>query len=176
MKDLGDLKYFLGIEFTRSLEGILMHQRKYTLELIVEVGMSTTKPVGTLINTNIKLTSKKYDEKVNRNKKVSDDPLVDQIIYQRLIEKLLYLQMTRLDISFSTQTLSQFLQQPKISHMNAVLRVVRYLKRQPGQGLLRSNGSNNVVTAFCDVDWASCLLTRRSVTGYMIKLGGSIVS
>ncbi|XP_075102891.1 uncharacterized protein LOC142177593 [Nicotiana tabacum] len=56
MKDLGDMKYFLGIEFTRSKKGVLMHQRKYVLELISEVGLSAAKPAITPLDTNIKLT------------------------------------------------------------------------------------------------------------------------
>jgi len=175
MKDLGELKYFIGIEFTRTEQGILMHQRKYILELIAEVGMSAAKPAATPIDVNIKLTSKQYDEQI-RDKKNSEDQLVDPTSYQKLIGKLLYLNMTRPDISFSTQTLSQFLQQPKKSHMDAALRVVRYLKKQPGQGLLLTSSSNELVTACCDADWASCPLTRRSVTGYMIKIGNSLVS
>jgi len=169
------LKYFLGIEFTRSTEGILMHQRKYALELIAEVGMSAAKPAGTPIDVNVKLTSKLYDEH-EKSHGALEDPLVDQTMYQRLIGKLLYLNMTRPDLSFSTQNLSQFLQQPKKSHMDAALRVVRYLKKQPGQGLLFPSSSDEVVTAFCDADWASCPLTRRSVTGYVVKVGNSLVS
>lgn len=56
MKDLGELKYFLGIEFARSKHGIIMHQRKYALELISEAGLSAAKPVVTPIDTNMKLT------------------------------------------------------------------------------------------------------------------------
>jgi len=175
MKDLGELKYFLGIEFTRSADGILMHQRKYILELITNMGMSAAKPAGTPIDVNVKLTSRQYDEQVE-SKRIYEDPLVDQIMYQKLVGKLLYLNMTRPDISFSTQTLSQFLQQPKKSHMDAALRVVRYLKGHPGQGLLFGSSSNNLITAFCDADWASCPLTRRSVTGYAVKIGESLVS
>lgn len=174
MKDLGELKYFLGIEFTRSTAGILMHQRKYTLELIAEVGLTAAKPAGTPIDINVKLTSKLYDEHVKKAE--SDDPLIDQTTYQKIIGKLLYLNMTRPDISFSTQTLSQFLQQPKRSHLDAVLRVIRYLKKQPGQGLLLANDSDGQVTAFCDADWASCPLTRKSVTGYMVKIDRSLIS
>ena len=81
--------------------------------------------------------------------------MVDQTAYQKIIGKLLYLNMTRPDISFSTQTLSQFLQQPKRSHLDAALRVIRYLKKQPGQGLLLASESDGQVTAFCDADWAS---------------------
>ncbi|XP_049394470.1 uncharacterized mitochondrial protein AtMg00810-like [Solanum stenotomum] len=148
MKDLGELKYFLGIEFTRSTTGTLMHQRKYALELITEVGMSAAKPAGTPIDINVKLTSKLYDENVNKTQDESNDPLVDQTMYQRLIEKLLYLNMTWPDISFITQTLRQFLQQPKKSHLDGCLKGY----------------------------WASCLLTRKFVTGYMIKIGQSLVS
>lgn len=176
MKDLGELKYFLGIEFTRSSEGVLMHQRKYTLELISEVGMTAAKPAGTPIDINVKLTSKEYDEQTNRQQEDSDDPLVDQTMYQKLIGKLLYLNMTRPDITFNTQTLSQFLQHPKKSHLDAALRVVRYLKRQPGQGLVFASNSNDLVTAYCDADWASCAITRKFVTGYMVKIGKSLVS
>lgn len=61
MKDLGGLKYFLCIEFTRSVEGILMHQMIYIVEFIADVGMSTAKPAGTPIDVNDNLTSKQYD-------------------------------------------------------------------------------------------------------------------
>uniref|UniRef100_A0A3Q7FL19 Reverse transcriptase Ty1/copia-type domain-containing protein n=1 Tax=Solanum lycopersicum TaxID=4081 RepID=A0A3Q7FL19_SOLLC len=169
MKDLGELKYFLGIEFTRSAAGILMHQRKYSLELIAEVGLTAAKPAGPPIDISVKLTSKLYDEHVKQAE--PDDPLIDQTTYQKIIGKLLYLNMTKPDISFSTQTLSQFLQQPKRSHLDAALRVIRYLKKQPGQGLLLASDSDGQVTAFCDVDWASCPLTRKSMTGIGVAAG-----
>uniref|UniRef100_A0A3Q7HKI0 Reverse transcriptase Ty1/copia-type domain-containing protein n=1 Tax=Solanum lycopersicum TaxID=4081 RepID=A0A3Q7HKI0_SOLLC len=144
-----------------SAAGILMHQRKYALELIAEVGLTAAKPAGTPIYINVKLTSKLYDEHVNKEQEESNDPLVDQTTYQKIIGKLLYLNMTRLDISFSTQTLSQFLQQPKRSHLDAALRVIRYLKKQHGQGLLLASDSDGQVTAFCDADWASCEVCDR---------------
>ncbi|XP_019256176.1 PREDICTED: uncharacterized protein LOC109234580 [Nicotiana attenuata] len=175
MKDLGELKYFLGIEFARSKHGIFTHQRKYAIELIFEAGLLAAKPAVTPIDTNMKLTSNLYDEHVGKGVK-SEDPLTNQQAYQRLIGKLLYLNVTRPDISFGVQTLSQFLQQPKKSHMDAALRVVRYIKNQPGQGILLSSKSSNTITAYCDADWASCPLTRRSVTGFLIKIGDSLVS
>ncbi|XP_049349445.1 uncharacterized protein LOC125814012 [Solanum verrucosum] len=110
MKDLGELKYFLGIEFIMSADVILMHQRKYPLKLITEVGLSAVRPAGTPIDINVKLTSKLYDDHIHKGQE--EDPLVDVTMYHMLIGKLLYLNMTRPDISFSTQTLRQFLQQP----------------------------------------------------------------
>lgn len=72
--------------------------------------------------------------------------------------------------------LSQFLQQPKKIHMEAALRIVRYIKGQPGQGILLSSIQDTNLTTFCDADWASCPLTRKSVIGYFIKFGNSVVS
>ncbi|XP_055833597.1 uncharacterized mitochondrial protein AtMg00240-like [Solanum dulcamara] len=138
--------------------------------------MTAAKLAGIPIDANIKLTSKQYDEHVNKEQAESHDPLIDQAAYQKLIGKLLYLNMPRPDIAFSTQTLSQFLNQPKKSHMDAALRVVRYLKKQPQQGILLSSKPNNQITAFCDADWAACALTRKSVTGYLIKMGNSLIS
>ncbi|XP_019257854.1 PREDICTED: uncharacterized protein LOC109236086 [Nicotiana attenuata] len=153
MKDLGELKYFLGIEFARSQKGIVMHQRKYALELISEDGLTSTKPTVTPIDNNIKLTSKQYDEHAGQTENSgSSDPLVDQTSLQRLIGKLLYLTVTRPDIAFGVQTLSQFLQQPKKSHIKAALRIVKYIKNQPGQGVLLSSSQINTITAFCDTD------------------------
>lgn len=129
MKDLGELRFFLGIEFARSEAGMVMHQRKYALELISEVGLAGARPAGTPIDMNVKLTSRQYDEQTGQNQ---DDQLVDQSVYQKLIGKLLYLNMTRPDISYSVQTLSQFLQHPKKSHLDAALRVVKYIKKHPG--------------------------------------------
>lgn len=61
VKDLGELRYFLGIEVLRSKEGILLNQRKYTLELISDIGLSTTKPVITPLELNKKFTTVDYD-------------------------------------------------------------------------------------------------------------------
>lgn len=60
--------------------------------------------------------------------------------------------------------------------MDATLRVVKYLKKQPGQGLLFSNFSDKVVTAFCDANWASCPLTKILVTSHEVNIGNSLVS
>ncbi|XP_018627094.1 uncharacterized mitochondrial protein AtMg00810-like [Nicotiana tomentosiformis] len=173
MKDLGDLRYFLGIEVMRSDKGILLNQRNYVLELISEVGLSGCKPVSTLMEQNHKLTTIDYDKHVGNT---GDALLEDACSYQKLIGKLLYLTITRLDICFAIQVLSQFMQSPKESHMEAALRVVRYIKRSPGLGILLSSRQTDTLTVYCDSDWAACPNTRRSVTGYVVKLGDSLLS
>lgn len=90
--------YFLGIEFARSKEEIIMHQRKYSSELISETGLAVAKLGWSPIDTNEKLTSRLYHEQVG---KMEEDRLIDQAAYQQLIGKLPYLTVTRLDIAFN---------------------------------------------------------------------------
>ncbi|XP_070017793.1 uncharacterized protein [Nicotiana sylvestris] len=173
MKDLSELKYLLGIKFARSEQGILMHQRKYALELIFETGVTAAKPSITPLDTNMKLTTTEYDEHLKKTKSTAqmNEELADLTSYQRLIDKLLYLTMTRLDISFSVQTLSPFLQRPKKSHMEATLRVVKYIKNSPGQGILLSSKLNNTISAYCDADWATCPFSRKSISELIWLIG-----
>ncbi|XP_070019435.1 uncharacterized protein [Nicotiana sylvestris] len=175
IKDLGELKYILGIEFARSENGISVHQRKYALELIYELGLSAAKPIGTPMDSNSKLTTKEYDEHLSTVSITKDEVISDIGSYQRLIGKLLYLTVTRPDIAFSVQNLSQFLQQPKRSHMKAAHRIVKYIKNEPGLGVLLSNKSQDNIITFCDTNWAACPQIRKSVTGFLVKIGDSTV-
>lgn len=101
---------------------------------------------------------------------------VDPSHYRRPIGRLLYLIVTRPDIQFATNMLSQFINSSKQTHMDAVYRMLRYLKATPGQGIfLPSKGDLNL-EAYCDLDWGGCQMTRRSSTGYFISVGRSPVS
>ncbi|GAV82865.1 hypothetical protein CFOL_v3_26316 [Cephalotus follicularis] len=127
---------------------------------------------------NIKLVSVEYDTTATKCElEVKEDPiLADSSAYQRLIGRLIYLTITRPDICYAVQLLSQFMHQLKKSHMDSALRVLRYLKKDPGQGILMSSKSNMRLTAYCDADWGACPMSRKSLTGYCIKLGDSLIS
>ncbi|XP_019237855.1 PREDICTED: uncharacterized protein LOC109217999 [Nicotiana attenuata] len=178
MKDLGELKYFLGIEFGRSKQGILMHQRKYALELISETGIAAAKPAITPVDANMQRTTTEHDEHLWKTKPTTlvDEELSNSTPYQRLIGKLMYLTMTRPSISYSVQTLSQFLQRPKKSRMDVALRIVKYIKNSPGQGILLSIKFNSNISAYCDAEWAGCSYSRKSVSGYLVKFRHSLIS
>nr|XP_016435095.1 PREDICTED: uncharacterized mitochondrial protein AtMg00810-like [Nicotiana tabacum] len=135
MKDLGELKYFLGIEFSRSQEGIVMCQKKYALELVSELGLPGGKPTTTPLEFNHKLISIEYDKHIPNDNTTVDKELEDKGGYQRLVGRLLYLTMTRPGTAFVVEVLSQYMNVPKMSHMEVALRVVRYIMTAPGLGL-----------------------------------------
>ncbi|MCR2847942.1 hypothetical protein KN825_15305, partial [Weizmannia coagulans] len=164
VKDLGNLKYFLGMEIARSKIGISVSQRKYVLDLLKETGMTGCKPAETPMDTTIKLSMQ------------SSGAPVDKGRYQRLVGKLIYLSHTRPDISFAVSVVSQFMNCPAEGHMQAVYRILRYLKSTPSQGLFFEKTSDRYLKIFTDADWAGSPVDRRSTSGYCSFLWGNLVT
>ncbi|XP_057418749.1 uncharacterized mitochondrial protein AtMg00810-like [Lotus japonicus] len=155
---MGEAKFFLGLEIARSTARIVLNQRKYALELLSDSGLLGCKPATTPMDSSQKLSA------------TIGKPLSDISSYCRLIGRLLYLTTTRPDISFVVHQLSQYLSAPTDVHEAAAHRILRYIKDNPGCGLLYSASSSSVLTAFSDSDWADCADTRRSITGYFPTL------
>ena len=164
IKDLGKLKYFLGIEVAHSDKGISLCQRKYCLDLLKDSGMLGCKPSSTPMDSSLRLH--------NDSSGFLDDPLS----YRRLVGRLVYLTSTRPDIAFATQQLSQFMSKPTKAHHAAAVHVLRYLKGCPGQGLFFPRTCSPHLLGFSDADWATCIDSRRSITGYCFFIGNSLVS
>jgi hypothetical protein len=154
MKDLGGLKYFLGIEVAKTKNGIYLSQRKYILDLLSETGMLECKPVESLIVQNHHLAI--YLDQVPTNKER----------YQRLVGRLIYLSHTRPDIAYIVSVVSQFMHALSEDHMTAVMRILSYLKGAPGKGLTFKRYGHMEVKGFTDADWAGNLTDRRSTSGY----------
>uniref|UniRef100_A0A803P5C2 Reverse transcriptase Ty1/copia-type domain-containing protein n=1 Tax=Cannabis sativa TaxID=3483 RepID=A0A803P5C2_CANSA len=164
LKDLGELKYFLGLEIARSKQGIFVSQRGYALQLLEDLGYLGSKLVSIPMEGNLKISQD------------SKEGLADPTLYRKMVSKLQYLTITRPDLSFSVNKLSQFLAVPNVSHMTATQRLLQYVKDTPGQGIMLSSTAEIKLEAYADLDWAACPNTRRSTIGFCIFLGTSIVS
>ena len=102
-KDLGMLKYFLGVDVMRSKCGIFLSQRKYVLDLLSETGKLVAKPCQSPMAQSRHLTREgKLFEDLER--------------YRRLVRKHNYLTVTRLDIAYFVSVVSQYMSSPKVDH------------------------------------------------------------
>ena len=116
MKDLGPLNYFLDLEVSSSIDGYYLTQAKYTSDLISRASITDSKIVDTPIEYNCCLNS--HD----------GESLSDATLYKQLVGSLIYLTVTRLDISYAVHVVSQFMAAPRSPHYVAVLRILRYPK------------------------------------------------
>ena len=140
LKDLGGLKYFLGLEIARSAKGISLCQRKYALEILKDTGMSACKPSKVPMEQNLKLS------------KLQGTLLPDPRVYKRLVGRLIYLTITRTNIAYPVHKLSQFMSKPRKPHLDATYKILQYIKGGPGQGIFLSASSDFHLKAYIDAD------------------------
>jgi hypothetical protein len=100
MKDLGELRYFLGIELIQFLKGIWLLQRQYALNKLSEYGMTSCKPISIPLEQNVKLSA---DE---------GDLMEDTTMYIHIVGSLIYMTITRPYLSYAVVVVSQFMQTP----------------------------------------------------------------
>lgn len=129
---MGDLKFFLGLEVTRSEKGITLCQSN-ALKILNDAGSICCKPVKTPMEQNIKLST--YEGEI----------LDNTSIYKRLIGRPLYLTITRPDITFDVHKLSQYMAKPGKPRLNAAHKILLYLKNELGKGIFLSSSAELLV-------------------------------
>ncbi|BFG20903.1 hypothetical protein CerSpe_071770 [Prunus speciosa] len=164
MKDLGQLTYFLGLEVHHQPQGLFLHQHKYGQDLVQLAGLTNATSVETPMELNVKY---RRDE---------GELLEDPTSYRKLVGSLIYLTITRPDISYAVHTVSKFMQAPRHLHLSAVRRIIRYILGTPTRGLFFPSDSSLQLQAYSDADWAGCPDTRKSTTGWCMFLGGALIS
>ena len=170
MKDLGPLHHFLGVTVIQDQlsESIWIGQPTYTEKVLHRFDMHNSKPVGSPVNPDVKLSACE-----------NPDDVCDQKLYQAVVGSLLYLSTkTRPDIAFAVSIAARFCASPTKEHWTAVKRILRYLNGTQQFGLLykATTSSDSEIAGFSDSDWAGDVGVRKSTSGYVFLLGGAAVS
>ncbi|CAM8996792.1 unnamed protein product [Rhodiola kirilowii] len=163
-KDLGPIWYFLGIKFSSTPEGFFISQEKYIRDLLDQASLSDQRTADTPMELNVHL------------RPTDGEPLEDPTHYQHLVGSLVYLGVTRPDISYHVHILSQFVSAPTHLHYTYLLRVLRYLRGSISRHLFFPCSSFFQLRAFFDATWASDHSDLRSLSAYCVFLGGSLIA
>ena len=153
MSMLGELTYFLGLQVKQTDLGIHINQVKYARNLVKRFGLDNATHAKTPMAANAKLTNNPSDESVAVT------------LYRSMIGCLLYLTASRPNIAFSVGVCSRFQSNPKVLHLNAVKKIIKYVGRTYDYGLFYSKKSNLSLAGFSDSDWAGNADDRKSTTG-----------
>nr|GEZ17289.1 putative ribonuclease H-like domain-containing protein [Tanacetum cinerariifolium] len=164
MSSMGELTFFLGLQVKQKKDGIFISQDKYVAEILRKFGLSEGKSASTPIDADKPLL------------KDSDGEEVDVHTYRSMIGSLMYLTSSRPDIMVAVYACARFQVTPKLSHLNAVKRIFRYLKGKPCLGLWHPKDSPFDLVAYSDSDYASASLDRKSITGGCQFLGCRLIS
>ncbi|WVZ03717.1 hypothetical protein V8G54_024523 [Vigna mungo] len=144
MKELGHLNYFLGLEVHYHPEGIFVIQHKYIQDLVQLAGLTNATPVNTPMEVNVKYRRHEGE--------LLDDPTQ----YRKLVGSLIYVTITRPNISFVVHTVSKFMQSPRHFHFSVVQRIIKYLLGTSSRGLFFPGNSSLQLQAYSDADCKKC--------------------
>ena len=163
VKDMGALHYFLGVEVIPTSTGLFLSQHKYIHDLLVCTNMTGAKEATTPLSTTTSLT-------------ITDGSAsMDASEFRSVVRSLQYLSLTRPDIAFAVNKISQFMHKPTQLHWQAVKSLLRYLKGTIHHGLSLTCNPSASLYAFSDSDWAGNPDDRTSTTAYILFLGGNAV-
>jgi Reverse transcriptase (RNA-dependent DNA polymerase) len=163
-KDLENLHFFLDIEVTPFQQGLLLTQTKYIYSILDRANMLGAKPINTPMATSAPLS------------KFNGEVFQDPSLYRSVVGALQYATITRSEISFAVNRVSQFMHAPTTEHWGAVKRILRYLKGSLNHGLHLQPSDHLAIHAFIDSDWAGCPDDRMSTAGYLVFFGNNLVS
>lgn len=160
-------EYYLGIEIEHDLieKKIRIHQSAYTRNILRRFEMDESKGMSTPSDANTVL---------HRNEDKNGTAMeAAEVPYRQIIGSLMYLAVgTRPDIAFVVSNLSQFLSNPSMEHWKAAKRVLRYLQGTIELGIIYDGKYEqpNKLIAYSDADFATCIDTRKSISGVLLIL------
>jgi hypothetical protein len=144
-----------------------MHQHRYASELLKRFEMINCNPALTPCESRLQLT------------KEPEEKEVDATEYRKLIGSLRYLCNTRPDIAYSVGIVSRYMEKPKISHLIAAKRILRYVKGTLDHGIVFPSSDKERefdLVGYTDSNWCGDKDDRKSTAGYIFQIGGASIS
>ncbi|XP_028097383.1 uncharacterized protein LOC114297194 [Camellia sinensis] len=148
----------------QELDGNIWDEAKYFNEVIHRAGLTDTKVSDTPTKFHVKLNS------------TDGIPLDDPTVYRELMGCLVYLTVTRPDLTDAVHMVSQFVSAPHSTHWAALVRILRYFRDTIFQGSLLSSTSYLDLVAYVDSDWAGNVIDCKSTSDFCMFLGDSLIS
>ncbi|KAK2444948.1 putative mitochondrial protein [Trifolium repens] len=164
MSLVGELTYFLGLQIKQMEDTIFICQSKYARNIVRKFGLDNASHKRTPAPTHLKLT--KDEQGVG----------VDQSMYRSMIGSLLYLTASRPDITFAVGVCARYQSEPKVSHLNQVKRILKYVNGTCDYGMMYSHCEDSSLCGYCDADWAGSADDRKSTSGGCFFLGSNLIS
>ncbi|GKC53399.1 putative ribonuclease H-like domain-containing protein [Tanacetum coccineum] len=164
MSSIGELTFFLGLQVKQQPDGIFISQDKYVADILKKFDFWSIRTATTPIESNKPLVN---DE---------DGEDVDVQVYRSMIGSLMYLTASRPDIMFVVCACARFQVTPKVSHLNAIKKIFKYLKHQPKLDLWYPRDSPFELEAFSNSDYGGVSLDRKSTTDGYQFLGRRLIS
>ncbi|GJQ99116.1 zinc finger, CCHC-type containing protein [Tanacetum coccineum] len=165
MSDMGLLSYYLGIEVTQHEDGITLKQSAYARNLLLKAGMADCNPSKSPMEHKEELTKDEEGVPVNAT------------LFRSIIGGLRYLTHTRPDIAYAVGIVSRFMEKPTLKHLQAVKRILRYIKGTVDYGLVYTKyHKGDLITGYSDSNHARDVEDRRSTGGNVFYLEENLVT
>jgi hypothetical protein len=148
----------LGLRSLPRMRDSFCLKRSIFRNLLDRASLIDHRTAKTLMELNVHLTP------------TDDESLKDPTRYCHIVGSLIFLGVTRPDISYSVHILSQFISAPTQIHYSHLLRVLCYLRRTISRRLFFSRSSSLQLQIYCDTTWASDHSDCRSLSAYCIFL------
>ncbi|KAL0545765.1 hypothetical protein IC582_015657 [Cucumis melo] len=161
---VGELLCFLGLQIRQKNDDIFISQEKYARNIVKKFGLEQARNKRTPATTHVKLT------------KDIEGAEVDQKLYRSIVGSLLYLTASRPDIAYAMGIYARYQVVPRITHLKAVKRILKYVHRTCDFGMMYSYDITPTLVGYCDADWADSADDRKSTSGGCFFLGNNLIS
>ncbi|KAG3045216.1 hypothetical protein PC122_g24659 [Phytophthora cactorum] len=173
MTDMGQLKYFLGMEIEQDVATgkVSVRQTKFANDILEKFNMEKSNPVKTPQDPGLKLTKAMCEGGCKHDETMANVP------YRNAVGCLMYLMVgTRPDLAAAVGVLSQFAADPCPTHWQALKRVFRYIQGTKTHGIEFQGSCEDGLQGYSDADWAGDIESRRSTSGYAFMMNGGCIS